>query len=216
MNTAPKKNIKNPFWQKVLIKVRYGMVVQVIKRRIIRMGIEISPYYLFQEGMENSAIPAIKGLESDYSFGILLSADMEHMENNGSGFTPENFLDFFKAGQKCIGIKHEGKVAAFMWINFSELKYKTFLLQLKSNEAYLWSMFTMEAYRGKNLAPYLRYKSYELLNEMGRDTLYSISEYFNTPAVKFKRKLNARILKLLLYIRIFKKLERNFTLKTYV
>jgi len=200
----------------VLIKVRYGMVVQVLKRRIIRMGIEISPYYLFREGMENSAIPAIKGLESDYSFGTLLSADMERMENNGSGLTPENFLDFFKAGQKCIGIKHEGKVAAFMWINFSELKHKAFLLQLKCNEAYLLNMFTMEAYRGKNLAPYLRYKSYELLHEMGRDTLYSISEYFNTPAIKFKRKLNARILKLSLYIRIFKKFERDFTLKTYV
>jgi GNAT superfamily N-acetyltransferase len=216
MTPVSKNNTGSSFWQKVLTKVRYGMVIHVIRRRILRLGIEISPYYLFREGMGNLAIPAIKGLESDYSAEVFLPEDFALLENNGSGFTPEDFLNFSKAGQKCIGIKHEGEVAAFMWINFSELKYKTFQLQLKSNEAYLWNMVTLEAYRGKNIAPYLRYKSYEILHDMGRDILYSISEYFNTPAIKFKRKLNARILKLLLYIRLFKKFERNFTLKSYV
>jgi len=216
MTTGQKRKNKSTYLQKVLIKVRYGMVRQVLRKQILRIGIEISPYYLFIEGIENSVIPAITGLESDFSAGILLTEDMGLMENNGSGFSPEEFLDFLKAGQKCIGIKHKGEIAAFMWINFSELKYKLLCMQLKSNEAYLWNMFTLEPYRGKNLAPYLRYKSYEILHEMGRDTLYSISEYFNAPAIKFKKKLNARILKLALYINLFKKFERNFTLKSYV
>jgi hypothetical protein len=216
MTTALKKNNKSPFWQKVRIKVRYGMIVNVIRRQILRIGIEISPYYLFIEGAEKSAVPVIKGLESDYSAGIFLQEDMKCMENNGTGYSSEDFLDFLRAGQKCIGIKHKGEIAAFMWINFSELKYKSFRMQLKSNEVYLWNMYTMDAFRGKNLAPYLRYKSYETLHEMGKDIFYSISEYFNTPAIKFKLKLNARILKLSLYIRLFKKFERNFTLKSYV
>jgi len=215
MTAALQKNNKRSVMQKVRIKVRYGMIVQVIRKQILRLGIEISPFYLFREGVEDSTIPAFKGLEPDYISGIFLPEDMGLMENNGSGYSPEDFLAFFKEGQKCIGIKHKGKVAAFMWINFSELKYKSFQMQLKSNEAYLWNMFTQEDYRGKNLAPYLRYKSYEMLHEMGKDTLYSISEYFNTPAIKFKRKLNARILKLSLYIRLFKKFEWNFTLKSF-
>ena len=70
-------------------------------------------------------------------------------------------------------------------------------------------------YRGKNLAPYLRYKSYEMLKEMGRDKLYSISEYFNSPAVKFKQKLNAKKLKIILFINLFNKFSRCFTVKTY-
>jgi hypothetical protein len=215
MTAVLQKKKKSPVWQKMKIKVRYGMIWQVIRKQILRMGIEISPYYLFQEGVEESALPAIKGLEPDYITGIFLPEDMGLMENNGSGYSPEDFLAFLKAGQKCIGIKHKGKVAAFMWINFSELKYKSLQMHLKTNEAYLWNMFTQEDYRGKNLAPYLRYKSYEMLHEMGRDTLYSISEYYNTPAIKFKRKLNARILKLSLYIRLFKKFEWNFTLKSF-
>jgi ribosomal protein S18 acetylase RimI-like enzyme len=215
MNAAPKKKSISRFWQKVLIKVRYGMVIQVIKRRIIRIGIEISPYYLFLEGAEVTNIPAIKDLESDCSIEIFLPEDMALMKDNDSGFSYQDFLNFLEDGQKCIGIKHKGKVAAFMWINFNDLKYKSFHMQLKSNEAYLWSMFTMEEYRGKNLAPFLRYKSYEILHEMGKDTLYSVSEYFNTPAIRFKQKLNARILNLLLYIRFFKMFERNFTLRSY-
>jgi hypothetical protein len=44
-----------------------------------------------------------------------------------------------------------------MWINFNELSYKSTIIHLKSNEAYLWYMYTVKPYRGKNLAPYLRY-----------------------------------------------------------
>jgi hypothetical protein len=155
-------------------------------------------------------------LEQDWTSGIFLPEDMKLMENNGSGYSPEDFLAFIKEGQQCIGIKYKGKVAAFMWINFRELNYKSLHMKLKSNEAYLWNMYTMEAYRGKNLAPYLRYKSYELLHAMGKDTLYSISEYFNTPAIKFKKKLNARIMKIALYIRLFNKVEWNITIRSYV
>ena len=36
--------------QKIGIKIRYGMVLQVIKNRIGRLGIEIVPYYFFQGG----------------------------------------------------------------------------------------------------------------------------------------------------------------------
>jgi hypothetical protein len=207
---------KSSFLQKAYNKVRYGLIMHMIRRRILRIGIDISLYYIYREINEASAIPVIKELDPDYSYGILLPEDLLGLENNGSGFSPEELMNYLKAGQKCFGIKFKGEVAAFMWANFDEMKYKSILMQLKSNEAYLWNMFTLEPYRGKNLAPYLRYKSYETLRDMGRDTLYSISEYFNTPAVKFKRKLNARVLKLMLYIRLFKKFERNFTLKSYV
>jgi hypothetical protein len=211
----PKKN-KSSFWQKAFNKVHYGLIIHVIKRRIPRIGIDISPYYLYQENCKDSAIPAIKELDPDYSFGIILPEDLKQLENNGSGFSPEELLDFLKAGQKCFGVKYKGEVAAFMLVNFDELKYKSMHMQLKSNEAYLWNMFTLEPYRGRNLAPYLRFKSYKILNAMGRDTLYSVSECFNTPAIKFKRKLNAKIQKLMLHVRLFKKFKRNFTIKSYV
>jgi hypothetical protein len=58
MIPALQEKNKISFWQKVRIKVRYGMSGQVIRKQIQRTGIEISPYYLFLEGEGNSAVPA--------------------------------------------------------------------------------------------------------------------------------------------------------------
>ena len=215
MTLGPQKKAVISLLQKFLIKVRYGMVLQVIKNRITKIGIEFTPFYWFREGINGTTMPDVKGNISDYSVEFLGPGDMKLIETITSVYPEEKLLAFLKAGQKCLGIKYKNEIAAYMWINLNKLEYKSILIHFESNEAYLWNMFTMESYRGKNLAPYLRYKSYEMLHEMGRDKLYSISEYFNSPAIKFKQKLNAKILKLMLHIRLFKKFQWNFTLKTY-
>jgi hypothetical protein len=215
MNNTTAKNSEVSLLKKIQFKVRYGLALQAIIYRLTRIGIEITPYYLFQEGIDVTHIPEIKEITADYSFGLLGKEDMKIISTVNSWFTEEKLLDLLEAGQKCIGIKHKGEIAAFMWINFTELSYKSTVIHLKSNEAYLWFMFTMESYRGKNLAPYLRYKSYEILKEMGRDKLYSISDYFNSPAVKFKKKLNAKKMKLILFIQLFNKFHWSFTPGSY-
>jgi len=50
---------------------------------------------------------------------------------------------------------------------------------------------------------------------MGKDTCYSITEYFNTSSLKFKNKLNVKPVKLCLYINLFSKFRRNWTFKKY-
>jgi Acetyltransferase (GNAT) family. len=203
------------FLKKIQVKVRYGLTLQAIRYMFIRIGIEFTPYYLFQEGINITEIPEIKGLDANYSCELIRPEDMKIIGAlNYAGFSEEKLLKLVEAGEKCIGIKHNGEIVAFMWINFIELSYKATVIHLKSDEAYLWFMYTMESYRGNNLAPYLRYKSYEMLKEMGRDKLYSISDYFNSPAVTFKKKLNAKKLELILFIQLFNKLHRSFTLKS--
>lgn len=201
--------------QKIGIKIRYGMILQVIKNRIGRLGIEVLPYYFFQEGAVDLKMPEIKGNVSDYSFEFLGPADMNMISESNSGFTEEEYLGFLADGGICLGMKLANQIAAFMWINIKECGFKETIVPLKSDEAYLWNMYTMESFRGMNLAPYLRYKSYEVLKEMGRDKLYSVSEYFNTPAIKFKLKLKASRLRLGLYIKLFKKYHWDLTLRTY-
>jgi GNAT superfamily N-acetyltransferase len=133
---------------------------------------------------------------------------------NYAGYSEEKLLAFLKAGEQCLGIKHNNEIVAFMWINFNELNYKSTVIHLKENEAYLWLMYTRDSYRGKNLAPYLRYKSYEMLKRLGREKLYSVSDYFNSPAVKFKMKLNAQKLKLILFVQLFGKVRHTYILKS--
>jgi hypothetical protein len=215
MNSKTQKKNQVSLFKKILIKVRYGLTFQSIRYQLIKIGIEFSPYYLFQEGINVTDVPQIKGTDADYSCELLKYEDMKILGAiNYASFSEEKLLTMLNAGEKCIGIKHNGEIAAFMWINFSELNYKSTLIHLKSNEAYLWFMYTLESYRGQNLAPYLRYKSYEILKEMGVDKLYSISDYFNSPAVKFKKKLNAKRLKLILFVQLFKRVRRSYILKS--
>lgn len=203
-------------FKKILDRIRHGLFLQSVRYVLIRIGFEFSPYYLYLDGISGGTIPEIKGGDKDYSCELLKTEDMKFIGAiNYAGFTEEKLLAFLQAGEKCIGIKHKGVIAGFMWANFTGFSYKATEIQLKSNEAYLWFGYTTEPYRGKNLAPYLRYKSYAMLKEMGKDSLYSISDYFNTPAVKFKKKLNTKKLKLILFIQLFKKYHWSFTLKSY-
>jgi len=217
MSSIGVKKTRVSLFKKIESKVRYGLTLHSIRQKLIRFGIDISPYYWFQEGINISEIPEIQGITADYSVESLGPEDMKTIEALDKGWSRSN--DRIRAlsenREKCIGIKYNGEIAAFMWINFVEFRYKSIVMPLKSNEAYLTDMYTVEAFRGKNLAPFLRYKSYEILKEMGRDVLYSISICSNSPAVKFKEKLNARKLKIILYIQLFKKFHRSYTIKSY-
>ena len=132
------------------------------------------------------------------------------------GISDEELTALLEAGAKCIAIKDKREIVAFMWISFDVVSIYSIDMKLKNDEAYLWSMYTVESHRGKNLAPYLRYKSYEILKDLGRVRLYSVSVFFNSPAVRFKEKLNAKKLKLILFIKIFNRFQWRFTLKSYI
>lgn len=201
--------------KKIMNKIRYGLTLQSLRYLLMKIGIEFTPYILFQEGADFSQTPQLKGIDENYTCELLNAEDMKALGAiNYAGFTENKLLALLESGEKCIGIRYKGEIPAFMWINFKELKYKATVMNLKSDEAYLWFMYTMESYRGKNLAPFLRYKSYEILRDSGVDKLYSISDSFNSPAVKFKMKLNAKRLKLILFVQLFNKLRRSYILKT--
>lgn len=210
-------NIYKTFLEKVRVKIKYGLTLNSIRLKLMKAGIDISPYYWFQEGNDPSVIPEMQNISSDYTVDFPGPDEMEVIERLDKGWSRsrERIPALLDSSEKCIAIKQKGEIAAFMWINFKEFRYKSTVQKLKSNEAYLTDMFTVEAFRGKNLAPFLRYKSYELLREMGRTDLYSISILFNTPAIKFKEKLNARKIKLIFLIRFFKRYQLSFKLKSY-
>ncbi len=161
------------------------------------MGIEIRPYYWELECVEACETPKIKGDTSDYTIKYLDSEDMKFICTHGLGYNLHEKLDKLNDGQLCLGLLHKGNIAAYSWIELKKLNFRKNVVLLKDNEAYLGGMFTVESYRGRNLAAYLRYQSYNILNGKGIDTIYSISDYFNYPAIKFKKKLNSKHIKLI-------------------
>lgn len=195
---------------------RYGTLSFSLQRRLYRIGININPFYLVKESQSETVIPILNDNLEDYRFEFLTSEDMKKIGQTDFIRGQEaQYNEWLKKGWKCLGAKHLGKVVAYTWVNLEECHFSGHRFTLKENEAYLFNMYTAVSFRGKNIAPYLRYETYKALKKMGRDTYFSISELFNKPSIIFKQKLDAKFLKKILYIELFKKIRLRITLKTY-
>ena len=203
------------FFVRLKNKFKHGLVLHSIRNQLARIGIIITPYYWVQEGMNPADTPEIPGVISDYKVEFIEFEEIMAIRENVRTYSLDGLLSYFKAGKKCLGLKYKNEITSFMFIDLSACKFLSMDFPLQSDEAYLTHMYTMESFRGKNLAPYLRCKSYELLKSMGRERIYSVSVYFNSAAIRYKDKLKARNLKLILYLELFKRLKWSFTLKTY-
>lgn len=201
-------------WHMAVSRFRNGLFLFSLRNFIMRFGVDIDPYYLEREGLDQSNVPAIRGDATEYRIESIRAEEIGILENI-MGMDVKKLKADIEAGQLCIGLKRGAEIAALMFAETRNFEYKYRTFHLGKNEAYLLNMYTFEAYRGKNLAPYLRYHSYKLLEDQGIDKLYSISAYFNKSSLKFKQKLNAQHLQLLLYVGLFKRFHWNYTLKTY-
>ncbi len=214
--TVTSKEIKSPtLIRKILNKFKYGLVLESMRHQVARLGIKIVFYYWVREGMNPTPQPEIKGDISDYSAGFIEAEDIKGIEEDMGAYSKESLLSYFSEDTKCLGLKCNGDLASFMFINFAECDSMSKKITMKEDEAYLTYMYTLKNYRGRNLAPYLRYKSYEILKEMGREKIYSISSLLNSSAIRYKEKLNAKNMKLILYIEFFKKIKMRFNLRSY-
>jgi hypothetical protein len=105
-------------------------------------------------------------------------------------------------------ILHQGNLAAFMWADLEKINFRNFPLPMKKHEAYLYNALTVSAYRGKNLAPYLRLECYRRLERLGRNRFYSVTGLLNLESMRFKKKLGARPVLLFLAVTFF--MRKNF------
>ena len=176
--------------------------------------IEFSLLYLVREGISEEDGQNIKPKLDPCEVDFLKPSEMKIISSSLEVSETENvLLKRLSEGQLCIGIKHHNDIAAYMWCNLRECTYIRY--NLGEDEVYLWDARTISSYRGKSLAPYLRVELYRHLRQMGRTKFISLTNYFNTPAIRFKEKLNAKPEKLYLSIRLFKKYERAILLRSY-
>ena len=196
--------------------INNGLLLLGIRNRLAHIGIDITPYYWVQEEEEPCKEPVIKGNAEDYVVKYLTKEDVQLIAGQVPKILGDELVKGFNNGQLCIGLEHEKNIAAYTFVELNDFTFNYRTFELKNNEAYLLNMWTFHGYRGRNLAPYLRYKSYQLLKEQGRDVKYSITNYFNKSSIKFKNKLNSKHLKFYLSIVLFKKYHWNFKLKEYI
>jgi GNAT superfamily N-acetyltransferase len=196
--------------------VRYGTVLEALLGRMKYIGIVMVPYYCFEEGIYDEASPEVQNNFDDYVCSFFGPEEVKAIIESGAwGHTEGGLLSWLHEGRKCFGAKYQGQIAAFMWIQFDESNCTYGRFPLKNEEAYLYDMYTMKPFRGKGLAPYLRCQSYKVLKEMGLRKFYSYSETLNAPSVAFKKKLNAKIIRVGLYIELLNKYSWNWILREH-
>ena len=178
--------------------------------------IRIIPYYLVEEGVSNENNNNIKPKmdTNRLEVGLLHAADMKSLSQNPEmNISEQRFLNRLKNGWYCMGIRYNERIIAYLWYTLKQSE-DVLPLKLNSNEAYITDVRTFKPYRGKNLAPYLRYELYKYLRKTGRNKFYSITFCYNDPAVGVIKKIRAKRAKLLLYIRVAGKFSWNIVLKS--
>ncbi len=195
--------------------IKHGMLWHGLRNNLAKIGLDFMPYYWVEEATSPITPPQIRGEDTNFEMSIFGENEINYIKNAIIGIEQKDLLADLKNGEICIGLKNKDEIAAYMFIKCKPFTFRKRIFDLNQSESYLHSMYTFENYRGKNIAPYLRYHSYKYLEEENIKIYYSISEYFNKSTIKFKEKLNSKPLKLYLTVVLFKRWYSNFTLKSY-
>lgn len=191
-----------------------GLLPHKILQVLAGAGIVIEPYYFYQEGVPGAAVNRGGAGFGEFEF---FEAGIEHTEGI-AGLDPnsdqrEAIRANFLGGKRCFALRREGRIVAASWCDIGEISYDPCRRPLGRDEAYLYGMETLYAYRGHNLAPYLRSLCHDALRAEGRPIVYSYTDRFNRPAVRFKEKIGARLLFTGLYVKVFRFPGRNHILE---
>ena len=197
-------------------KYRYSHVMRPFFDGLSKIGLRIAPYYEFRENVSPDFLSPCSGLGQGYEIGFWEAPEIKQMAKiPGRRFSEEELLKRLEDGHRCLGIKKDNKLAAFSWCNFRAKTFRWHRLPLNDREVFLFDAFTLPEFRGRKLAPVLRYNLYRELTKQGYTGFYSYSDFFNTPAIKFKKTLKAKKEQLNLYIVLFDKFVFHFRLKQY-
>jgi hypothetical protein len=194
----------------------YAFALRLSIDALSQVGFRIEPYHLFLEGLAGA--PRVNGALDRYEVAFLRAEDMEEIARiPGRNFTSDDLRRRLDEGKRCLAIKCEGRIAAFTWCDFTACLFEDDrLFPLRDDEACLFDAYTVEAFRGRDLAPFMRYHCYEELAKLGRTCCLSVTVLFNAPAVRFKKKLNAKVIELWVLIAIFRRWRFNRRLMRYV
>ena len=208
------------FTEKVSKKIRHGTVIQYLLAKLSQLGLSLDPYFLEREfylpvsDLKVNINPKMESLTMSFLEPQEIDSIYEHPERDAA---KENYKIHDRISDSCLcfAVKHGQKVIAYTWCDLKRCNHNPLRFKLKKTEAYLFDMYTFKAYRGKNIAPYMRHQLYSHLNKMGRTDFFSVTSAFNNPSIRFKRKLGAYPSKLYLTIKLRNFYKRNLLLKSY-
>jgi len=182
--------------------------------RLASSLIQVIPYYIMEEFVTDPQKLKVPLKIKDSRICWLTREDMDYLGNHAeSNQTTEELIGLLEHECLCLAAKCKGEIAAYSWCDLKNMEYKGRVVPLKRNEAYLFDARTYQAFRGKNLAPYVRYELCKFLKKKGIERFFSISLWSNSASMKFKQKLGAKPTELFLYFGLFRKFRLHFRLR---
>ena len=199
-------------------RYREGLILNTIYEVLKQKYFEINLFYFYQgnliDGTNLETQPKIEPIEIAH----LKPSDMKNLATKAErDYSEDEMLEMLSEGCICIGIKYKDEIISWGWANLKNAKNDLLSISfdLKENEAYIFGMRTLRAFRGKALAPYLRCHTYKYLVETGRTKYCGFIFFSNIPSIRYHRKLNAKPVKLFMNVKFLNKYSRNILLKNY-
>ncbi len=199
--------------EKIKERVKQRLVLSYLIGKLETLGVTVRLDYLTQEYFLNDEALIPKPELERTEPCLLSSSDIKVINDH-----PESkWLRGVNAklsgeGCPCFALKSNDEILTYMWFHLSRCP-GPHPFTLKEDEAYISGAFTFRKHRGKNLAPFLRYHLYKHLNQLGRTKIYSLTDVLNTPAIKFKKKLRAKPVKIIVSIELFDKYNWSFIIR---
>lgn len=209
-----KKGIINRLkWIYTLTK--HGLFLHGVRNNFAKIGIDIMPYYWFTATKERSNPQHIKGESLNLKHSIFDESDINLIKSTIIGIEDKDLVSDLKNGEICLGLKHNAEIVAYSFIRRQSFYFRKRFFQLGEKDIYIHSTYVFDKFRGKNIAPYLKYQRFGRFEKEGVLNHHSITEYFNKSALRLQKKSNAKAEALYLSIILFKRWTMNFTLKKY-
>jgi len=168
---------------------RYGLFTQRLLQRLRKhLKINYQPYYVFREGHVPIDEPW-RELPDNLSVAVLTQQDYTRVVGLSAWATAEEVQRRLAAGHVCTLICQADVVAGYTWADLQEVNDRHCNYPLPAGHAYLYDAFVANEFRGGGLASNMRAACYAHLRSMGVTGFISVSDQYNTPALKFKQRL---------------------------
>lgn len=173
-------------------RVAQPLAPRIVRRLVnlaARFGIRAELFFVTAEGVGPLGEPI--RIDDRYSAGWVGLDDIAELVRVEPGTPAALCAERLRNGLRCFAIKDGTRIVAKMWCEMDECRDPSWRRPLDDDEAYLFNAYTDPALRGQNLAPAMRQQCYAALRAIGRPRVFSCTDYTNTAARRFKRKLGA-------------------------
>ncbi len=183
-----------------------------MRRRLRKAGLGLEPFLVVREDNFDK-LPS--SVATRFTFRFMHDDEIDSLIGFGPSVTRRKMQTWLDGGRRCFAAWEGSRLVAKMWCDFREFNFKPHYRLLEEEEVYFFAAYSDPDFRGQGLAPALRLQCYAALKSLGHSRFYSVTDYFNPSARRFKEKLGAKNELLGLHICLFGKWSRTITLHRY-